>query len=104
MSGSRSATARPLSWAGIDGKPCSFLGDGGEYVSRIADDIERLQLGMAYELLAHVTYRLDGYKATSRELLVLARGLAIALRTCGVLRRAGCAVVGNGMQPWRGPS
>ncbi|MEU1211271.1 hypothetical protein ABZ424_02165 [Streptomyces sp. NPDC005790] len=41
--------ARLLPWTGLDGKPCYVLGDGAGYVSRIADDVESVQLGMAAE-------------------------------------------------------
>ncbi|WP_326753231.1 hypothetical protein OIE73_16250 [Streptomyces hirsutus] len=43
---------RLLPWTGPDGKPC-FLstGDSDSYMSRLADNTESVQLGMATELL-----------------------------------------------------
>ncbi|MEU9114510.1 hypothetical protein AB0D04_22630 [Streptomyces sp. NPDC048483] len=78
----QSDDARLLPWAGVDGKPCYLLGgDGAGYVSRIADDIERLQLTMADDLLDHADYLLaDHHAATTRELRFLARGLTDVLR------------------------
>ncbi|MGW7635936.1 hypothetical protein [Streptomyces decoyicus] len=70
---------RLLPWAGPDGKPCYLVGEGG-YVSRVADEIEGVQLGMADDILGHAEDMLGGRQVTSRELRFLARGLADALR------------------------
>ncbi|MFS8199260.1 hypothetical protein ACLVWQ_11295 [Streptomyces sp. CWNU-52B] len=45
---------RLLPWSGPEGKPCYLLTDGeGGHLSRIADNIESVQLGMGRELLGH---------------------------------------------------
>ncbi|WP_051818773.1 hypothetical protein [Streptomyces sp. NRRL S-1813] len=71
---------RLLPWSGPDGKPCYLVGEGGGYVSRVADEIEGVQLGMADGILGHAEDMLGGRQVTSRELRFLARGLADALR------------------------
>ncbi|MFW6695097.1 hypothetical protein [Streptomyces sp. MAR4 CNX-425] len=48
-------TGRLLPWSSPEGKPCYLLGDGSGYVSRLADDVERVQLRMAVELRGHAT-------------------------------------------------
>ncbi|MGY5126213.1 hypothetical protein [Streptomyces nigrescens] len=73
-------TFRLLPWSTPEGKPCFLVGDGTGYVSRVADDIESLQLGMADELLGHADHMLSDSKATARELRYLATGLTAALR------------------------
>jgi hypothetical protein len=47
---------RLLSWTSPEGKPTYVVGDGTGPVSRLADEIEGLQLGMADELLAHTAH------------------------------------------------
>lgn len=43
---------RLLPWAGPEGKPCYLTGDGsGGYLSRLADNMEAVQLGLAADLL-----------------------------------------------------
>lgn len=49
-----SSAARLLPWTTLDGNPCFLSGDGSGYLSRIADGIEAVQLGTAYELIGHV--------------------------------------------------
>ncbi|MFF0060970.1 hypothetical protein ACFYRC_05365 [Streptomyces sp. NPDC005279] len=50
----REPAARLLPWTGPEGKPCYlFTDDGGGYVSKVADQIEFVQLGMGAELLGH---------------------------------------------------
>ncbi|MFC9240950.1 hypothetical protein ACFTZK_31500 [Streptomyces decoyicus] len=71
---------RLLPWSGPDGKPCYLVGESGGYVSRVADEIEGVQLGMADDILGHAEEMLGGRQVTSRELRFLARGLADALR------------------------
>ncbi|MFJ7126428.1 hypothetical protein [Streptomyces sp. NPDC098101] len=56
--------ARLLPWTGDGGKPCYLLGDGEGYVSRVADNIESVQLGMAADLLGHVEGLLSERSAT----------------------------------------
>ncbi|MGX1756322.1 hypothetical protein ACWIG5_05295 [Streptomyces lydicus] len=74
------AGARLLPWSSPDGKPCYLVGDGTGHVSRVADTIERVQLGMADEILGHADDMLAGHRVADRELRFLARGLTDALR------------------------
>ncbi|NBE54774.1 hypothetical protein [Streptomyces boluensis] len=60
--------ARLLPWAGSDGKPCFLLTDGDGYLTRIADNVESVQLDMAGELLDHIDDLLTGPGATSDQL------------------------------------
>ncbi|UYB40527.1 hypothetical protein SLV14_003162 [Streptomyces sp. Je 1-4] len=76
----RPTSARLLPWSSADGNPCYLLGEGTGYVSRVADDIERLQLGMADELIGHADELLACQRASNRELRFLARGLTDCLR------------------------
>ncbi|MZE78132.1 hypothetical protein [Streptomyces xinghaiensis] len=71
--------ARLLPWSN-DGKPCYLLGGGGGYVSRLADDMECVQLGMAGELLGHAADLLGDPRATPPQLHFLAARLAESLR------------------------
>ncbi|MFG2286299.1 hypothetical protein ACGFOU_09600 [Streptomyces sp. NPDC048595] len=76
----RPDAARLLPWTSPGGNPCYLVGDGTGYVSRLADEVERVQLGMADELLAHADHMLAGNDARTRELRFLARCLSDALR------------------------
>ncbi|MFJ6751525.1 hypothetical protein ACIQNI_25560 [Streptomyces sp. NPDC091266] len=78
MTGAR--TARLLPWATPDGKTCLLVGDGTGFLSRVADGVESVQLGMAEELLGHAADMLDDRKATAEELRFLGRRLVEALR------------------------
>ncbi|MER6239573.1 hypothetical protein [Streptomyces clavifer] len=71
---------RLLPWAGQDGKPCYVLGDGSGYVSRMADGIESVQLGMSGDLLGHAAALLADRKVTWVELHFLASRLSESLR------------------------
>jgi hypothetical protein len=51
--------ARLLPWTGSGGKPCYLVSDGTGHVSRVADTVESVQLGMADDLLDHVADMLD---------------------------------------------
>lgn len=73
-------TIRLLPWAGAEGKPCYVLGDGTGYVSRMADDIESVQLDMADDLLGHAADLLADRKVTGVELHFLASRLTESLR------------------------
>ncbi|MEV7754046.1 hypothetical protein ACFY5K_33370 [Streptomyces griseofuscus] len=66
---------RLLPWAGSDGKPCYLIGDGDGYVSRVADQVESVQLGMAGRLLDHSAELLaeQGKRLTNEELHYLVR-------------------------------
>ncbi|EFL25008.1 conserved hypothetical protein [Streptomyces himastatinicus ATCC 53653] len=72
--------ARLLPWATAEGKPCYVIGDGTGYVSRVADNMECVQLGMAADLLDHAADMLGDGKATPVQLRYLAARLAEALR------------------------
>jgi hypothetical protein len=47
----RAVAGRLLPWTGTDGRPCYLVGDGTGYVSRLADEIEDVQIDMADRLL-----------------------------------------------------
>lgn len=72
--------ARLLPWSTLEGKPCYVVGDGTGYVSRVADNVERVQLDMAAELLGHADDMLANRKTTSVQLRFLAARLAESLR------------------------
>ncbi|WNF27169.1 hypothetical protein RI138_10135 [Streptomyces sp. C11-1] len=73
-------SARLLPWVGVDGKPCYVVGNGEGQVSRAADRVEAMQLGMAYELLDHADDMVDDDRSTSVQLRHLAAALAYSLR------------------------
>lgn len=78
---------RLLPWSGPDDKPCYLsTDDWGGYVSRLADNIEAVQLGTAAELLEEASETLDDQDAALEEVRRLAKELTGALR--GVLRVA----------------
>lgn len=72
---------RLLPWSNLDGNPCYLLTDntGTGRLSRLADDIEAVQLGMADDLLGHAVDLLGDGKATTPQLRYLAACLAEAL-------------------------
>lgn len=80
MIGGQAQMARLLPWAGAEGKPCYLIGDGPGYLSRVADNVEAVQLGMAGELLDHAADMLADRRATSAQLHFLAARMAEALR------------------------
>jgi hypothetical protein len=72
---------RLLPWPGPDGKPCYLsTDDRGGYVSRLADNIEALQLGSAADLLEQASEALDDQDAALEEMRRLAKELSEALR------------------------
>jgi len=71
---------RLLPWAGPEGKPCYLIGDGTGYVSRVADNVESVQLGMAVELYGHAADMLDDRQVTSAQLHYVVARMAEALR------------------------
>lgn len=73
------SVARLLPWTGTGGKPCYVLGDGTGYVSRKADEVEDIQLDMAYELLGHADGLLAEPGVTAPELHFLASRLSECL-------------------------
>ncbi|MFF1412817.1 hypothetical protein ACFVX6_24100 [Streptomyces sp. NPDC058289] len=72
---------RLLPWSGPDGKPCFLSADGNAgCLSRLADNTEAVQLGLASELLDHALEVLADEKADSDELRLLAADLTGTLR------------------------
>ncbi|MEU1413069.1 MULTISPECIES: hypothetical protein [unclassified Streptomyces] len=72
---------RLLPWAGPEGKPCYLSTDNAEgFMSRLADHIEAIQLGMASELLEQAAPVLDDETTNGEELSLLTTQLAGALR------------------------
>ncbi|MEU6454081.1 hypothetical protein [Streptomyces sp. NPDC047065] len=72
---------RLLPWSGPEGKPCYLSTDErGGYMSRLADNIEAVQLGTAAELLEEVSETLSDRDATLDEMRRLAKELSGALR------------------------
>ncbi|UUU22303.1 hypothetical protein [Streptomyces sp. DSM 40750] len=78
MSGDAGGT-RLLPWTGVDGKRCYLVGDGEGYVSRLADNIESVQLGMAGQLLDHAADMLADRRATAPQLRFLLARMSEAL-------------------------
>ncbi|WP_422960936.1 hypothetical protein [Streptomyces spinosirectus] len=72
---------RLLPWSNADGKPCYLVTDpsGTGPLSRIADNVESVQLGMAADLLDHATDLLDDAKTTAPQLRFLAARLTESL-------------------------
>jgi hypothetical protein len=72
---------RLLPWTGPEGKPCYLsTDDRGGYMSRLADNIEAVQLGTATELLDQASETLNDEDADSEEVRRLAQELTGALR------------------------
>lgn len=72
---------RLLPWSGPDGKPCYLsTDDSGGYMSRLADDIEAVQLGMAADLLEQISTVLSERDAGTEDLRRLLTELLEALR------------------------
>jgi hypothetical protein len=72
---------RLLPWTGPEGKPCYLsTDDRGGYMSRLADNIEAVQLGTATELLDQASETLDDEDAGPEDVRRLAQELTGALR------------------------
>src|SRR4051794_30433057 len=72
---------RLLPWSGPEGKPCYLnTDDEAGYMSRLADNIEAVQLGTAAELLDQASEALDDQSAGPEDLRRLAKELTGALR------------------------
>ncbi|XUL90409.1 hypothetical protein ACQ86D_30405 [Streptomyces galilaeus] len=71
--------ARLLPWAGPEGKPCYLVGGSGGYLSRLADSMEAVQLGLAADLIKEAREILDGRRWSPGELHLLTVQLAEAL-------------------------
>jgi hypothetical protein len=71
---------RLLPWTGPEGKPCFLLtDDDGGYVSKVADQIESVQLGMSTELIGHARALLGDPRADVVQLRFLSNRLTEAL-------------------------
>lgn len=71
---------RLLPWSGPDGKPCFLSTDAPDsHLSRLADNTEEIQLGLATELLDRASEVLAHPEADSEELHLLATDLTGAL-------------------------
>jgi len=71
---------RLLPWTTVEGKPCYLMGGDSGYVSRVADNVESVQLGMAEDLLDHAADMLADRAATRPQLRFLSARLAESLR------------------------
>ncbi|MER7487743.1 hypothetical protein ABTY20_17905 [Streptomyces sp. NPDC126497] len=72
---------RLLPWSGPEGKPCYLsTDDRGGYMSRLADNIEAVQLGTAAELLDQAPETLADEDADAEDLRRLAQELTRVLR------------------------
>ncbi|MFE9443850.1 hypothetical protein ACFYO2_33820 [Streptomyces sp. NPDC006602] len=72
---------RLLPWAGPDGKPCFLSTDDGDGpMSRLADNMESVQLGRATELVDQASDMLADADPDSDDLRLLAKALTGALR------------------------
>ncbi|MGY0486450.1 hypothetical protein [Streptomyces sp. WG-D5] len=60
--------ARLLPWATAEGKPCYLVTDGTGDLSRVADTMETVQLGMAAQLAEHVAELLKDEPVTPEQL------------------------------------
>ncbi|MEV8319480.1 hypothetical protein AB0Q95_35515 [Streptomyces sp. NPDC059900] len=72
--------ARVLPWSTLEGKPCVLVGPGTGFVSRLADNMESVQLGMAGDLLGHAAPVIADSNATPEELRFVAARLTESLR------------------------
>ncbi len=79
MTGQADVSVRLLPWTSPEGKPCYLLGGGSGRVSRAADEIERVQLKMAVELVGHATGMLDDDATTLPEFRYLVSRMAESL-------------------------
>ncbi|MFG2405185.1 hypothetical protein ACGFR8_12800 [Streptomyces brevispora] len=70
---------RLLPWAGPQGKPCYLSSDGAGFMSRLADDMEAAQLGLAGELIQEAQQVLADRAWTPGEIHLLTVQLTEAL-------------------------
>ncbi|MFK0168198.1 hypothetical protein ACIQU5_05300 [Streptomyces sp. NPDC090306] len=71
---------RLLPWTGPGGKPCYLSTDDSDsYLSRLADNIESIQLGLAAERVEAAHEALDDEHTDAQDLRRLVRGLADSL-------------------------
>ncbi|MCW8120847.1 MULTISPECIES: hypothetical protein [Streptomyces violaceoruber group] len=72
---------RLLPWSGPDGKPCYLsTDDNGGYMSRLADNIEAAQLGMATDLLERAAEVLGDQNVGRDDLRLMLTEVTRALR------------------------
>ncbi|MFE8016822.1 hypothetical protein ACFU3O_29320 [Streptomyces antibioticus] len=72
---------RLLPWSGPEGKPCYLsTDDQGGYMSRLADNVESIQIGSAAQLLNLASELLDDKKAGLDDMRRLTRELVWSLR------------------------
>ncbi|MEV0781756.1 hypothetical protein AB0I52_01950 [Streptomyces sp. NPDC050423] len=72
---------RLLPWTGPEDKPCYLSTDDPDgYMSRLADNIEAIQLGTASALLEESSEALDNQDTSPGEMRCLAKELTGALR------------------------
>ncbi|MFD5286051.1 hypothetical protein [Streptomyces rubrogriseus] len=72
---------RLLPWSGPDGKPCYLsTDDSSGYMSRLADNIEAVQLGMAADLVEQVSAELRNRDADPENLRRMLTELTGALQ------------------------
>lgn len=72
---------RLLPWLGPEGKPCYLSTDDRDgYMSRLANNIEAVQLGTAAQQLETASEAVDDEDASREELRLLANELTGALR------------------------
>ncbi|MEU6393102.1 hypothetical protein [Streptomyces sp. NPDC046939] len=76
-----SGRPRLLPWVNLDGHPCYLFTDasGTSHLSRMADDIEAIQLDMADDLLGHAVDLIGDSSATASQLRYLAARLTESL-------------------------
>src|SRR5262245_14789996 len=72
---------RLLPWSGPEGKPCYLSTDDmGGFMSRLADNVEAVQLGTAAELLEQASETLEDQEAGPEDMRRMAKELTGALR------------------------
>ena len=76
-----SSRPRLLPWPGLNGQPCFLVTDntGTSYLSRLADEMEAVQLRTGADLLGHARPLLRDRKADACELRFVGHRLAEAL-------------------------
>ncbi|MFE6333078.1 hypothetical protein ACFVOK_07620 [Streptomyces sp. NPDC057798] len=79
--GTKDSRPRLLPWSNLDGNPCYLVTDatGTSHLSRVADDVEAVQLDLADDLLDHAAGLLGDSKATTPQLRFLAARLSESL-------------------------
>ncbi|WP_328285739.1 ATP-binding protein [Streptomyces sp. GQFP] len=90
---------RLLPWTGSEGQPCLLVSDGTGPVTRIADRVETVQLGLANRLLGRAQELIAVPELSMSELGVLADQLTEALRDALLIaecRGARLGAVGHG--------